>query len=146
MTKKKLSETEVMPLDSITSPFQNAYLHFLKLSVKVAPDSSDEVAIDANEKALFEFLMLKWHAGQPITVRQAINMAFFGSPSTLHKRLVKLRKAGYLTLQGIPTDRRIKLLVPAPQGLRYFEEQGRNLFAVKRSHQKPSTPGLIKQT
>jgi hypothetical protein len=144
MTKKKLSETGVIPLDSITSPFQNAYLHFLKLSFKVPQDSSDEVAIDANEKALFEFLMLKWHAGHPIPVRQAINMSLFGSPSTLHKRLVKLRKAGYLTLQGVPTDRRIKLLVPALQGFRFFEEQGKNLFAVKRAHKKPSTPAFQK--
>ena len=140
MTKKKLPSREDVPqaFTTVSSPFQNAYIRFLELSAQAVTGNADTAAIDANEKAFFEFLVLNWHAGHPMSVRQAIYMDSFGSPATLHKRLVKLRQKGYLALQNVPTDRRIKLLVPSTEGFRYFELQGRNLFTVKRARKKAS--------
>jgi DNA-binding MarR family transcriptional regulator len=142
MTKKKLPTPEVTPPATTTSAFQNAYLRFLELSAQAAKTSAEAETLDVHEKALFECLMLNWHAGHPMSVRQAIYMESLGSPATLHKRLVKLRKKGYLQLQEVPTDKRIKLLVPAAEGFKYFESQGRNIFTAKRARKKTTASAV----
>jgi hypothetical protein len=68
-----------------------------------------------------------------MTVRQAIALAELGSPATLHKRLMRLRKRKYLQLQSVVGDKRVKQLVPGPLGLQYIEDNGRMILSSRQA-------------
>ena len=72
------------------SPLASAYFRFLQLAraVEALPQGT---AMDANETALLEAVVLRWHEGHPMTVRESINLSALGSPATLHKRVTRLR-------------------------------------------------------
>ena len=108
------------------SPLASAYFRFLQLAraVEALPDGAP---MDANESALLEAVVLRWHEGHAMTVREAINLAELGSPATLHKRLVRLRQADLVTVQFIEGDRRSKLLIPTEKGLDYVSKFGNQL-------------------
>ncbi len=113
-----------------TSPFDNAYLRFLRL-VSAASGQSGGRHLDANEKALFEALALRWSQGDPMSVREAIHLDHLGSPATLHKRLQRLIEKQLISTQGIERDRRTKLLLISDQGQSYIEWLGRQFDLVK---------------
>jgi len=108
------------------SPLANAYLRFLQLAraVEALPDGQ---SMDANESALLEAVVLRWHAGQPMTVREAINLSDLGSPATLHKRITRLRQKALLSAHSEEGDRRAKYLVPTQQALDYFHHLGQTM-------------------
>ena len=122
------------------TPNFNAYIRFLG-AVAAAADKKgrrdDSALLDPNEKALLEIVALRWANGAPMTVRQAIALAYLGSPATLHKRLMRLRKRKYLQLQSVSGDKRVKQLVPGTMGMDYLEENGRLMLnsrhAIKRA-------------
>lgn len=105
------------------TPFIAAYLQMLEIAsvVKLLP-GMDRFGI--NEKVLFEFIMLAWGQSNPLTVRQAINIDELGSPTTLHKRLSRLRAMELVTAAGVEGDRRTKYLSPTAKGLKYSELLG----------------------
>jgi Fe-S-cluster formation regulator IscX/YfhJ len=113
-----------------SSPLANAYLRFLQLAraVQELPDGSD---MDANETALLEAVVLRWHAGQAMTVREAISLEQLGSPATLHKRITRLREKDMLTTFNQEGDRRAKFLVPTDRTLAHFSQLGRTLQQVQ---------------
>lgn len=111
----------------------SAYLAFLGLIARTAAsDTPAQDEIDPNETALLEIVILRWSMGSPMTVRQTIAMAHLGSPATLHKRLMRLRAKGYLQLQDVAGDRRVKQLVAGTRGVEYIESMGRHLLKAKR--------------
>lgn len=81
-----------------------------------------------HEKALFEALILAWSEGQPLTVRHATNMEHLGSVTTLHGRLLSLRKMDLIATVHQDGDIRTKYLVPTPRGLKHVGAMAR-LFA-----------------
>jgi len=111
------------------SPLAAAYFRFLQLAkaVQALPAGAD---MDANESALLEAVVLRWHEGQAMTVREAIHLAALGSPATLHKRITRLRHKGLLDNMSEPGDRRAKFLVPTPLALDYFDRLGHSLRLV----------------
>lgn len=111
------------------SPLAAAYFRFLQLAkaVQALPEGMD---MDANESALLEAVVLRWHEGQAMTVREAIHLAHLGSPATLHKRITRLRQKGLLDNMSEPGDRRAKFLVPTPQALDYFDRLGHSMQLV----------------
>ena len=111
------------------SPLANAYFRFLQLAKAVA-SLPDVVNMDANESVLLEAVVLRWHEGRPMTVREAIGLAELGSPATLHKRVTRLRQKELLTTYSEPGDRRAKFLVPTGQALAYFDHLGRSMQQV----------------
>lgn len=100
------------------SPTVTAYLRFLQLAsaVQLLPGMD---RFDANEKALFEEIMLAWSKNAPLTVRQAIGLEKLGSPATLHKRVARLRKMELVEAACMDGDRRTKFLIPTSKGLEY---------------------------
>lgn len=117
-----------------------AFLAFLGLIARTAAtDSSAPDDMDPNETALLEIVILRWSLGTPMTVRQTIAMAQLGSPATLHKRLMRLRAKGYLQLQDVAGDRRVKQLVAGARGVEYIETMGRHLLKAKRNPAARST-------
>lgn len=122
-----------------SSPHAEAYLDFLKLSVaiKELPGFED---FDANHKALFEAVVLNWFLGNPLSVRETINLAALGSPATLHKRLQRLIAQDLVVSEGSATDRRTKFVSPTKKGLDYAHWQGQKLQQAQRSSKKKSLP------
>jgi hypothetical protein len=116
--------------DSKSSPLASAYLRFLQLAraVQEMPDGS---GMDANETALLEAVVLRWHEGQAMTVREAISLEHLGSPATLHKRITRLREKEMLTTFNQEGDRRAKFLVPTERTLAHFSQLGRSLQQVQ---------------
>jgi hypothetical protein len=114
------------------SPFKSAYLRFLQLvsAVETLPGLEK---FDANEKALFDSVALRWSQGKPLTVREAINQAELGSPATLHKRLQRLIAKDLLLSQHEGHDRRTKFLLPSQKGMVYIEWLSTQLAVVQAS-------------
>lgn len=112
------------------SPLAKAYFRFLQLAkaIEALPDGAP---MDANESALLEAVVLRWHEGQPMTVREAIGLAHLGSPATLHKRVTRLRQKDMLDTYSEAGDRRAKFLIPSAQALSYFDQLGRSLQQVQ---------------
>lgn len=80
--------------------------------------------LGVNERALFDEILLAWAGREPLTVRQAISIARLGSPATLHKRLLRLRKMGFVDAVTAEGDRRTKYLEPTGLGLGYVQKLG----------------------
>jgi hypothetical protein len=116
--------------DIKSSPLANAYLRFLQLA-RALQDLPDGSGMDANETALLEAVVLRWHAGQAMTVREAISLEQLGSPATLHKRITRLREKDMLTTFNQDGDRRAKFLVPTERTLAHFSQLGRSLQQVQ---------------
>ncbi len=112
------------------SPLASAYFRFLQLAraVEALPQGT---AMDANETALLEAVVLRWHEGHPMTVRESINLSALGSPATLHKRVTRLRLKEMLATYNEPGDRRAKFLIPTPKALEYFEQLGQSMQQVQ---------------
>lgn len=115
------------------SPLASAYFRFLQLAraVEALPDGAP---MDANESTLLEAVVLRWHEGQAMTVREAIALHDLGSPATLHKRITRLRTKGMLATYSEPGDRRAKFLIPTQQALDYFGRLGQSLQQVQALH------------
>ncbi len=128
----RLKDIQSLGTEATESPFFQAYLRFL-LRVEAQGDDAGQENLEPNEKALLELVVLRWAKHQPLTVRQTIAHAHLGSPATLHKRLMNLRKMGYLQLQDVANDKRAKHLVPGPQGYAYMETMGKHMIGVRRS-------------
>ena len=116
--------------ESPTSPLASAYLRFLQLpqSIQALPDGP---TLDANETAMLEAVVLRWHEGNPMTVREAIGLAHLGSPATLHKRVTRLRHKDMLSTHSQDGDRRAKYLIPTERTLEYLSRMGHSLQTVQ---------------
>jgi hypothetical protein len=110
------------------------YLHYLRLAgaVKSRPTFP---ALSPNESALFEALTLHWKAGTPLAVRQAMTLVTLGSPSSIHRRILRLTKLDLIEFQTTPKNQIIKLLVPTKMAMTYFDRLG---GAVVKAAQSPS--------
>lgn len=112
------------------NPLAEAYFRFLELA-QVVRDMAAPDAIDANEAALLEAIVLSWHQGKSLTVREAIELRHLGSPATLHKRITRLRQKHFLHTYSTATDRRAKYLYPTEQALGYFARLGESLQSAQ---------------
>ncbi|MFM7012710.1 MAG: hypothetical protein ACKO0Z_25845 [Betaproteobacteria bacterium] len=86
---------------------------------------------DANEKALFDSLCLRWSQGQAMTVRQAISQTNLGSAATLHKRVQRLIAKQLIVATHAGDDKRTKYLAPSEKGLAYIEWLSSKLHLVE---------------
>ncbi len=86
---------------------------------------------DANEKALFDSLCLRWSQSNAMTVREAISQTSLGSPATLHKRLKRLIAKELIVATHEGQDKRTKYLVPSEKGLVYIEWLSSKLTTVQ---------------
>lgn len=119
-------------MENIKSPFASAYLRFLQLAraVQALPEGED---MDANELALLESVVLRWHEGKPMTVREAIGLDRLGSPATLHKRITRLREKDMIGTLHLDGDRRAKYLTPTKRSLTYFDHLGQSLTQAQQT-------------
>ena len=111
---------------TIETPLTQAYMRFLRLAKAIEGDKITP-NLDANERALLEALALSWHAGEPMTVMQAMALKELGSPATMHRRISRLRKLDMIETQEDPHDTRIKRLVLTATAQEYFAQLGQTL-------------------
>ena len=100
---------------------QLAYFEFLRAARKVRT-AAGAPQLDANEEALLNELTLHWAVGKPLAVRAAMELNQLGSPSTLHRRIARLKVAGLIEDLSAPGNLRIKRLAPTKRALSYFEK------------------------
>ena len=100
-----------------------AYMRFLQLAAEIS-FVSGSFALDANDGALLDALALHWFEGEPLAVREAMALNTLGSPSTLHRRISRLKAVGLIEQQSSPKSLRIKLLVPAKKAMTFFDKLG----------------------
>lgn len=119
-------------MDSTNNPFAAAYLRFLQLTraIQVLPDGLE---MDANEEALLQAVVLRWHEKTPMSVREAIALDVLGSPATLHKRITRLRDKEMLSTLSLEGDRRAKFLIPTERTLKYFNTLGQSMQQAHQS-------------
>jgi hypothetical protein len=108
------------------TPLADAYFRFLQLA-KAFQSENEDLAMDANERALLDAVSLCWFEGHPMTVREAIALDHLGSPATLHKRITRLRQKDMLLAFNQEGDRRAKYLIPSEKTLAYFDRLGHNM-------------------
>lgn len=108
------------------SPHVDAYMRFLQLAAAIEGMPGAD-SFGANERALFDAIVLAWSDQHPLSVRQAIALDALGSPATLHKRINRLRQLELVCDRSEPNDRRTKRLMPTAKGLDYAEKLGRAL-------------------
>jgi len=107
------------------------YLRFLQLAeaVRGLPTLP---ALDPLEQRILEFVARAGQAKDQLSVRDMINHAELGSPSTLHARLKSMREKGWIRLSDTEDTRR-KQVELTPAALRHFDKLSECLVKATRS-------------
>jgi len=96
------------------------YLRFLQLAEAVRGLPALP-ALDPLEQRILEFVARTLQANQPLSVRDMITHAEFGSPATLHARLKSMRRKGWIQLADTDDARR-KQVELTQAALRHFDK------------------------
>jgi len=105
------------------TPNQTLYERFLKnaLSAQALPAG---VALHPLESLLLQEVFLRNMDNKPLTVTEAIDLKQLASPSTLHKRIMRLKALDLLAVEHPEQDHRTKYLVLTPGAMAHFEALG----------------------
>ena len=105
------------------TPNQTLYERFLKnaLSAQALPAG---VALHPLESLLLQEVFLRNMDNKPLTVTEAIALNHLASPSTLHKRIMRLKALDLLAMEHPEQDHRTKYLVLTPGAMAHFEALG----------------------
>lgn len=104
----------------------STYLKFLNL-VQAIRTQPFFPSIDPVEEKLLNMFAAAWHTGKPLTVLEAMGMMGDVSASTVHRRLVSLRKKGLIDYQLDRLDNRVKYIVGTVATDEYFAQLGKCL-------------------
>ncbi|NBO83323.1 MAG: winged helix-turn-helix domain-containing protein [Betaproteobacteria bacterium] len=83
-------------------------------------------------EALLTMIGAHWHAGEALSVRQAMRREELGSPATIHKRLQHLRSLGLIDLHTSERDSRKRMIVPTSEAIDYFAGQSKAIRAIAK--------------
>ena len=100
---------------------KNAFIRFLNLkhTMEVSPAELDSTALQ-----LLEICELRDHIGKRLTVTDAMKLDKVASPATIHRKLIQLVDAEYLSLEYEGQNRRTKYLTPTGKSHEYFTKLG----------------------
>ncbi len=91
------------------------------------------IGIDAMK--LLEHIALQHANGRPLTVTEAMKLTSIASPSSIHKKIEKLRGEDLISHQYADTNRRTKYLMPSAYALKILAEMDHTLqHGAKQSH------------
>lgn len=76
-------------------------------------------ALKADEEAMLQDLLLRWHEGGPLTLGDIMRDVSHGSQTTAYRRVVALRDKGMVKLRVDSNDRRIRFVEPTGNALDY---------------------------
>ena len=109
-----------------TKKHSQVYLRFLHLAQAVRSLPTFP-ALDALEERFLNVLAASWHAGDRVTVLEAMRLLPDVSSTTAHRRLKTLRAKGLIVLQADESDSRIKYVTPTDSANKYFARLGQLL-------------------
>ena len=89
-------------------------------------------ALSPEHEALLNLIGSHWHAGQTLSVREAMRSAAYGSPATIHKRLHVLRIIGLIDLEVAENDSRKRIIVPSAHAISYFAAQAKAIKSATK--------------
>ena len=81
-------------------------------------------ALTADEEQLLRSLLVRWHEPRDISVGEVMRGMTEVSEATAYRRIMSLRDKGLITLRAHQSDKRVKLIDPAPLALEYSEQVG----------------------
>ncbi len=105
------------------TPNQTLYERFLK-NAQLAQTLPAGVALHPLESLLLQEVFLRNMDKKPLTVTEAIDLKQLASPSTLHKRIMRLKALDLLAVEHPEQDHRTKYLVLTPGAMAHFEALG----------------------
>lgn len=110
-------------------------LYFRFLNLVNALDDDSFLGNDLLSRKVLENICLHVHSTKEyLTVSEIILLNKLGSPATLHSRIKKLTKSGYIELQ-VQADARVKKVIPTQKAWEYFESINQNLVTIlKENH------------
>ena len=116
---------------SVRNEWIDLFFRFQQMvqSLKALPSLQD---LSPEHEALLNMVGSHWHAGQSLSVRQAMRTEQLGSPATIHKRLQQLRGAGLIDLQTSELDSRKRMIVPTAEAISFFSGQAKAIKAVAK--------------
>jgi len=105
---------------------KNAYLRFLTLVSKLDEQHSVQ-KVDAEARKLLDLITIHHSENNPLTVTAAMQISDIASPSTIHRKIVVLKKCDLATIERKEGNRRTKYLVPTDLALKRYESLSRAL-------------------
>ena len=111
----------------------NLYGQFLQLaqSVSTLPPG---LTLSPLEAVLLQEVFLRSRDKRPLTVKEAIELKHLASPSTLHRKLIRLRTMALLNFEHHDKDQRTKYLVLTPAALAHFRTLGQAMQKTMTMH------------
>ncbi|NBP39884.1 MAG: hypothetical protein EBV34_15855 [Betaproteobacteria bacterium] len=111
--------------------FVALYLCYRSLieSLKTLPNSRQ---ISAELEPLLIAIAQAWHEGAPFPVRKLLIKEGLGSPATIHKRIHQLQQAGFVSLETLASDARVRLVVPSNRAMGDLAKKGEAVQQANR--------------
>lgn len=97
--------------------------HFLKVA-RARAEVLKSQNIDASAWSMLEAVALAEHDGHRLCVTELMRLREHGSPATIHRRLVSLRKMGLVLVVPDEDDSRVKWLTLSQGAQALFEQLG----------------------
>ncbi len=110
----------------------SAYVRLFNLlrAVREAVPFAD---MSAEEEQLLSELIVRWHDGGYITVSDVMHGAARTSPSSIYRRLLKLKKRGLVTMRVDTGDKRVRFVEPTAKARDYKQRIDEQLDTFIRS-------------
>ena len=100
---------------------KNSYIRFLNCVETLKVDGK-EYAIDSIENQLLDLIMIAHSTNREILVGDLLVLNKIASQATLHGRLKKLAKAGFIKLITDSVDGRKKKIIPARLAIQRYDK------------------------
>ncbi|OIR10805.1 hypothetical protein GALL_75760 [mine drainage metagenome] len=112
-----------MPKKTAAPNYSQTYIKFINL-VQAIRELPTFPSLDGIEQQLLNAFVVIWNQKESVRVVEAMQMFPDISSSTVHRRLVTLRKKGLISLESDEENQRIKYIVPTPLAYKYFAMLG----------------------
>jgi DNA-binding MarR family transcriptional regulator len=99
----------------------SSYLRFLNC-INAMDAKTSAKKLDAIETQLLDQVILGYTQNREILVGDLLALSHIGSQATLHGRIKKLDRLGYIKLVTDSIDQRRKWVQPANKAIRYYEK------------------------
>lgn len=100
---------------------KETFIRFINLKNTLSLESEE---IDLTSTKLLEICMVRYGAGQKLTITEAMGLTHVASPATIHRKLLQLLDSGYVTFEFEKNNKRTKYLTPTAKSDEYFAKLG----------------------
>jgi len=112
-----------MPKKATSPNYSQTYIKFINLAQAIR-ELPTFPSLDGAEQQLLNAFAVLWNQKKSVRVLEAMQMFPDISASTVHRRLVTLRKKGMISLEADEENQRVKYIAPTPLAHKYFAKLG----------------------